>query len=52
MEQSIWIIIIMDGFYIWDLDVLWFYLAFREEFLRWYLVRVGRLFEVLGQGYR
>ena len=52
MEQSIWILIMMDGFRIWDLDVLWFYLAIREELLRWYLVRVGGLFGVLGRGYR
>ena len=28
----------MDGSWIWDFDVLPFYLAIHEEFLRWHLV--------------
>ena len=37
MERPIWVRM-MDDFWIWDFDIMSFYLAVREEFLIWYLI--------------
>ena len=41
----------MDDSWICDFDILQFYLAIREEFVRRYLVPSRRLFGVLGRRY-
>ena len=41
----------MDGSWIWNFDILQFYLVIREAFLRWYLVPSRGLFGVLGRRY-